>query len=685
MGHLKYRPEIDGLRALAVIPVILFHGGLKLFSGGFIGVDVFFVISGYLITSIILFEMEAGTFSLRRFYERRARRILPALFFVTICCVPFALVWMAPDQLRAFGKSVIAVTLFFSNVLFWLESGYFTPAADQKPLLHTWSLAIEEQYYLIFPILMIAVWRFGRARVSLIIFIWIVASFAVAQTGSRRWPEATFFLISSRSWELALGALAAIYMRSPLEINSKAREVLSAVGLCLIIYPIFTYSAKTPYPGFYALAPTLGTALIILFSERTRFVGGTLSLSPIVGVGLISYSAYLWHQPLFAFYRIVHGDSPSLAILLILIAICLLIAYVTWQYIEKPARFRAPRAPFIAVATTASVVIVGCGLFVASGTIGRKFSPVEISQMQPPTGNKDPRLAKCIQIARSDYGFRYCSEYPHLSRKAVLYGDSHAQALFFQLADALSVHGIDLVMLQDADKLRFGCQIMVGSFRASGQVSPQMRQWCEERTKEISRTANNFSAEFLFISLRYTFRLFPVPGQIDSLEFDNGEGGVGNESFREFFVFNSQNQPSFAAKDKFNVTTQSLRYLIDEFGGRVIFIGPVPEVGWHVGNRNRSRIVLYGEAEQTTSIDYSRFKIRNQFANSILHQVDGYKRALVIQPSNVFCNRLVADRCVAQAYGVPLYYDDDHLSNEGAKLLSEHVVHQMQARQALGQ
>lgn len=258
-GHLRYRPEIDGLRAIAVIPVIFFHAGFSQFSGGFVGVDVFFVISGYLITTIIVTQMQAGTFSLRPFYERRARRILPALFLVTLCCVPFALVWMTPEQLRSFGKSMIAVALFVSNIFFWRESGYFTPAADEKPLLHTWSLGIEEQFYVVFPVLMILLWRFGQRTIVFLLFLSAIPSFLLAQFGSYLRPEAAFYLIFSRSWELAIGAITAMYMVRPIKIARPLCELFSFAGLFLILYAVFFYNAKTPFPGAYALAPTVGT------------------------------------------------------------------------------------------------------------------------------------------------------------------------------------------------------------------------------------------------------------------------------------------------------------------------------------------------------------------------------------------------------------------------------------------
>lgn len=205
---MKYRPEIDGLRAVAVLPVIFFHTGLSYFSGGYIGVDVFFVISGYLITTIILNDIEAGTFSIAKFYERRIRRILPALTVVLLVCLPFAYYWLMPTQLTEFSQSLIAVPLFASNILFWLKTGYFETTSELKPLLHTWSLAVEEQYYLFFPLLLIFLSRFGKRIKLATLFIILIASILLAQLRIEDHPESTFYLLPSRLWEILIGSYA---------------------------------------------------------------------------------------------------------------------------------------------------------------------------------------------------------------------------------------------------------------------------------------------------------------------------------------------------------------------------------------------------------------------------------------------------------------------------------------------
>jgi peptidoglycan/LPS O-acetylase OafA/YrhL len=222
---MKYKEEIDGLRALAVLPVILFHAGFTTFSGGFVGVDIFFVISGYLITTIILDEMDKGSFSLLNFYERRARRILPALFFVTLCTLPFTWFWMLPQDLIRFAQSLVAVQIFGSNVFFWLTSGYFDTASELKPLLHTWSLAVEEQYYVLFPVFLMLAWKLGKKWIISLLLVVAIISVLAAQYGARDHPSFTFYLLPTRAFEIISGALISLYINHKQSITSVSQSV----------------------------------------------------------------------------------------------------------------------------------------------------------------------------------------------------------------------------------------------------------------------------------------------------------------------------------------------------------------------------------------------------------------------------------------------------------------------------
>jgi peptidoglycan/LPS O-acetylase OafA/YrhL len=363
---MDYRREIDGLRALAVLPVIFFHAGFEAFSGGFVGVDVFFVISGYLITRIILADLEQGKFSIANFYERRARRILPALFFVMLVCVPFAWVLLSPADLKSFSESLVAVALFFSNIFFWTDGGYFETAAELKPLLHTWSLAVEEQFYLLFPLFLMLFWKLGKRWILASLGLLFVVSLAVAHWGAYAHPTAAFFLLPTRGWELLIGAFAAFYLSQPnrLGFGKRWSEFGGWLGVAFILYAVFAYSKATPIPSFYALVPTVGTVLIILFATKHTTVGKFIGNKAFVGIGLISYSAYLWHQPVFAFARHWSNELDQLFVLL-LITLVLAISYFSWRFIERPfrAKGRFDRKFVFRASLGCALILIGIGFF----------------------------------------------------------------------------------------------------------------------------------------------------------------------------------------------------------------------------------------------------------------------------------------------------------------------------------
>lgn len=375
---MKYRAEIDGLRAIAVVPVILFHAGFHLFSGGFVGVDVFFVISGYLITTIILSEKEQGKFSIVNFYERRARRILPVLFFIMALCLPFAWFLLLSSHFKDFSESLIAVSLFSSNILFWMEKGYWGAANELKPLLHTWSLAVEEQYYVLFPIFLMLVWRFkNHWRIALFSFLALV-SFILAEWAAHHKPTANFFLLPTRWWELAIGAGIAIYFlykkNEPRTFlaHKFVDEFAGLLGLSMIFYSVVAYNDYTPFPSAYALVPTVGTGLVVMFTSSHTIAGKLLSHKALVSIGLMSYSLYLWHQPLFAFTRHSFLFQPDKSVFSILIAVTFVLSYLSWKYVEAPFRNKAKfsRRFIFSFTVFGSLFFMGIGLI---GTLNNGF------------------------------------------------------------------------------------------------------------------------------------------------------------------------------------------------------------------------------------------------------------------------------------------------------------------------
>lgn len=448
---MKYRPEIDGLRAVAVVPVILFHAGFATFSGGFVGVDVFFVISGYLITTILIDDLAQRRFSLLRFYDRRARRILPALFLVMLVCLPFAWMWMVPAQLKDFSASLAAVSLFISNILFISESGYFAAAAEEKPLLHTWSLAVEEQYYLIFPLLLAGAWRFGRRVAFWGIVAVAMASLALSEWGWRNEPVANFYLILSRAWELLAGSIAAFVVHRR---GVTGNGPLALLGLAAILASVFVYDDTVPFPSVYALLPVLGTVLVVLFATPTTLSGRLLGQRALVGIGLVSYSAYLWHQPLFAFARIRAFEPPSALLLLGLAVASFGLAVLSWKYVETPFRRRSASAR--GSWGVMAVSVLGLGGFFALGYVGftnngmpHRFERV----LEGDVGHVafhalvDDRFTLCeppaiAALALIHEGMARCQQTREGPADIVLLGDSHAEHLFPGLAEHLSTQNV---------------------------------------------------------------------------------------------------------------------------------------------------------------------------------------------------------------------------------------------------
>ncbi|MBL9036797.1 MAG: acyltransferase [Rhodospirillaceae bacterium] len=368
---LRYRPDIDGLRAVAVLPVVFYHLGTRYTSGGFIGVDVFFVISGYLITGLIATRIAAGTYSVVDFYVRRARRIFPALFVMFGLCALFALGFVLSSDLAAFGDSLAAASLFVSNIYFYLTTDYFALDRQMQPLLHTWSLAVEEQFYIFFPLILMAIHRYAAGAEKAALATLAVLSFAISVWLVQTDAAAGFYLLHARAWELVLGALLAIRAVPPVS-SRRLADALGLIGLLLIAGSVLLYTDETPFPGVAALAPCIGTALVIHSGAAgTSIVARALSIGAVRFVGLISYSLYLWHWPVIVFGQYLalwYGWNPEakphkLAALILSLAF----AAFSWQVVEKPFRQGALR--FGRPATLAGSAAIMAMLVAVAGVI----------------------------------------------------------------------------------------------------------------------------------------------------------------------------------------------------------------------------------------------------------------------------------------------------------------------------
>ncbi|MDB3883270.1 acyltransferase [Candidatus Marinimicrobia bacterium] len=337
---MEYRKEIDGLRAIAVLPVILFHAGFIFFKGGYVGVDIFFVISGYLITNIIISKLKNNNFSFYDFYLRRTRRILPVLFFVTMVTIPFSLALLTPGDQDNYAKSLIAIPLFITNIVFWRQSGYFDTGTELKPLIHTWSLAVEEQYYILFPLFLFLCWRVGKKFTLISLTLLFFASLYLAEWGNVNAQSATFYLLPTRGFELLIGVFCAFYFDKIPKLNlpNLLSEIFGILGMSMIILSILFFDKNTPVPGISILLPTVGTALIILFSTNGTLIAKLLGKKIFVFIGLISYSAYLWHQPLLAFLKYQYISEFPVFLKLMSLPVVLILSFFSWKYVETPFR-----------------------------------------------------------------------------------------------------------------------------------------------------------------------------------------------------------------------------------------------------------------------------------------------------------------------------------------------------------
>ncbi|MFK7751211.1 MAG: acyltransferase family protein, partial [Sedimentitalea sp.] len=544
---MQYRREIDGLRAVAVVPVILFHAGFQIFSGGFVGVDVFFVISGYLITTILITELARGDFSIVRFYERRARRILPALVVVVLACIPFAWLWMLPSQFEDFGQSVAAVGVFLSNVLFWAEDGYFSAESELKPLLHTWSLAVEEQYYLIFPLFLAAIWRLGRAWVIAVTLILALASLGFSEWAWRNQPSMNFYLAPSRAWELLAGSLAAMVCARAMP---RPNQALSALGLLMIVGSILFLDDTVPFPSVYALLPVVGAVLLILFCDSQTLAGRLLSTRGFVGVGLISYSAYLWHQPLFAFARIRSVGHPSDLLMLGLAIGALGLAWLSWRFVEQPFRKRptpalASRFRLFFATGLVTIAMIGFGVVVhrANGFDQRvEFAAIEKRLSINP--GLDSSCSGQFTLAES------CATGP--SPSIVVWGDSFAM----HLGQAFSANSA-LPFRQHTITV----------------CAPIL---------DISLIKKDYPESWAQTCMVFNDQVFDWLGGADEVEIvvlSSLFGILGNDILQ-------RDETVRAAGDQMEFVTQALKSTVERLraiGKRVIIVSPTPQTGENIG------------------------------------------------------------------------------------------------------
>jgi peptidoglycan/LPS O-acetylase OafA/YrhL len=435
-AHIPYRPDIDGLRAVAVLAILWFHSGLPGTPGGYTGVDVFFVISGYLITSIILRDSAEGSFSFASFYERRFRRIAPALLTVTAATMAAGYLLLLPDDLDRLSKSAAAAVAMVPNIHFWLTLNYFAPPHWIAPMLHSWSLGVEEQFYLLFPATLILARRFWKMRPAITLLA--AGSLALCILSTPTMPAASFYLLPTRGWELMVGALLAVGIGVP----ERFREAGAAAGVTLILAGCLLLSADDLFPGWRALLPAIGAALVIAGGTRST-VARALSFGPCVYIGRVSYSLYLWHWPILVFMRHWRTEQ-ALPPLWALGGMCLALALAaaSYHWIEQPARRRSVpfRTVLISCLGGAAVILAAAGAAIAGGGLPARF-PKEVIDLAAQRTAYAPLAHACLQLG-IEKSIRHCRFGPAGPPEILLWGDSHAAAISEAVAIAIDRPGL---------------------------------------------------------------------------------------------------------------------------------------------------------------------------------------------------------------------------------------------------
>jgi len=631
---IKYRPEIDGLRAIAVLSVVIFHYFPSILPGGFIGVDIFFVISGYLITSIILKSASKNNFSFIDFYKKRILRIFPALFIVLIFCMIVGWIFLFQDDYKSIGKHIFSGAFFISNLTLWSESGYFDSQSYLKPLLHLWSLGIEEQFYIIWPLVILACFRLDTAKKRLLIscsliFIisYICSVITIKYTGG-----ANYYSPASRFWELMLGAIVSSLKFC--NIKTSVSKLMPLIGLAIIAASEFIINEKMSFPGYIALLPVLGAAIIVAHDGSDVLGNRILSTKPLVFIGVISYPLYLWHWPLYSFYRSIFSDDPSTQSLVLMIIMALFLATLTYYIIERPIRFGSHKKLYsISFATGVfSTGCIGLVIFLMQGIPDREINKTageyaSVTNVYDYFNYKNlMRSGLCHSVELNKYIENNCIK--NKSKNIFLLGDSYAASLYSGLNHYIKKEN-------------------------NGYVISQM-------------TAGNASPFFI-----------------------HGE----DDLHRDLFDFNNQRlaqiklvQPSIVliswsalapngTHDK-EKAIQCIKETIDKIrivssNSKIVIIGPFPE--W---NGNLVKVLsMYNIEKKKTPPIYMSYKLKNKLKewDSYFQQKLSNYKVTYISSWNTLCNK---SGCLTRDGNGPqnvITVDWGHLTRKGSEFLFDQI------------
>ncbi len=665
ISSFSYRKELDGLRALAIIPVVFYHAGISFFSGGFVGVDVFFVISGYLITNIILSDIEKKKFTFRNFYERRARRILPALVLVSLICIPFSFFLFKDIYLLEFVRSLVSIIFFSSNFLFWSESGYFSTQTEFKPLIHTWSLSVEEQYYIIFPLIFIFFLKFFKSYTKIFFIFLLCFSFILCIWGSFHFPNATFYLLPFRGWEIILGVLTAIFLK---ENNKRIKriynELFSIFGFILILGSIIFLNSNSIFPGYNTIFPTIGTVLLIVFCRENTILFKIFTFKYLVSLGLISYSLYLWHQPILAFTKFYYLNEISTLFKLSAILISIIISYFCWNYVEQPFRNKKKISIKIFSLLLFFIIII----FSVTWAYTIKYSNFNNIYLQKPEVLKNN---KKIEYFISKFKINSTSEDIYfdsikplkkkISKRVLVLGDSHAQSY-----NLMGEYYADKYGIEWHSYIFQGCPPIFGYYKIYNieQTKPSKKQNnCKQQVRKWEKFVKKNGEYFDYIILASRWNYIFNHNKYENKQYRK-DALVNHED-----IFLNNKKILSKSRDNFKIGLKYTIEAINKSGSNAIIFSQPPLL---IRNPIRCMGISKLSYSLCANASYNNIINRGFFVKETIlneNMIDNKKNFYLILEDHL-CDHN-RKNCFSKKGKKLLYKDDDHLSYEGVYLIAK--------------
>lgn len=644
---MDYRKDLDGLRALAVLSVIFYHAkisvsGVHLFSGGFFGVDIFFVLSGYLITKILK-DGITNKFTFIEFYWRRAKRIIPALLFMLFVTTLFAYKILLPDQLVSYAKSLNAALYFSSNFYFFNEDGYTTAASIFKPLLHTWSLGVEWQFYMLFPILMFAIRKSSTRFSVLIISLLFFTSLQIASATVVEHPNFAFYLLPSRAWELLAGSLCVYFQGGVnLKTHSHLNKVLPSLGISLVLLSIFLITDKENLPSYLSLIPVIGTCIYLLYANNSDLVTRTLSLRPVVFVGVISYSLYLWHQPVFVFYRFTASEALSLYEVFSLTVISIILAIMSYYLIESPARNIKNKVYALPMSLAIVVLFVGGNSFINNNGYPQRLSGIASIYGK---GSQLPKMNECGDGVGS-----FCLNHNDKSNnEIILVGDSHAQAMSSSLYELATKSGYNFTNFSMAS-----CPVI-------SLITKKLNDGNDDACNNLSKNADEYIKKhknsIVIYMTRMPLYMLNDKYKVGQWLFSTTGNGVASDIIESINRWRTN-------------------------GNTVVVVYPVPQPPFDVPTEANKKLSEFKSIDQKLNafkkqgfLSFDKSKYQHVWDVNFKKSIDLFNsvsdsRVLRIIPGDLLCNNNI---CKTHDNDHLLYSDDNHLTYYGMHILVDDI------------